>query len=115
MDWNILSHVTSILAVLGVLGILLGNLWLWKKIRSNAFLFYSIAWLYAFGVRLYIMLTDLWPSIFHFDNELPILNALMGTAYLLLFIGTMIKIRAIILVFKNELKDLLGNHVKEHK
>lgn len=84
----ILSDIASVVAVLGIIGILLlvGNFY--RRIRAKAWLWLIVAWLYALGVRFYVMILDLWPKTFHeWVPANSVLNGLMAFVYVALFIG----------------------------
>ena len=112
MELGSLTHPSSIIAVLAIIVILLSNIWLFKKTKISIFLWYIGAWVFAFLVRLWIMLTDLWPSTFSFANEYYVLNAMMAVAYVLIAIGSIIKTKAIYTVISNGIKSILNKGVK---
>ena len=105
LSW--LSHISSIIAVLAVLVILVINIWLHNKTKITPFIWYSGAWAFAFVVRFYIMLADLAPTTFYFNNQVTILNALMAIAYVLLVIGTIMKVKAIYTIIRNGVNKVL--------
>jgi hypothetical protein len=113
MSWDNLSHLSSITAFLAVLFILVSNIWLYRKIKASPFAFYATAWGCAFLVRLYILVSDIWPKEFSFTNEVVVLNSLMALVYVLLAVGTVIKIKAILSVLNKAIEVIKS--VKEHK
>lgn len=78
----------------------------------SVFLWYTGAWGFAFLVRLWIMLTDLWPSTFSFKDEYYVLNGMMAVAYVLIAIGTIIKVRTIHAIISNGIKSVLDKGKK---
>lgn len=58
------------------------------------------------------MLTDLWPSTFSFKDEYYVLNGMMAVAYLLIAIGTIIKVRTIHAIISNGIKSVLDKGKK---
>lgn len=113
MDVSSLTHPSSIVAVLAVLTILLSNIWLYRKTKLAIFLWYTGAWSFAFCVRTWIMITDLWPDTVSFKDEYYVLNALMAFAYILIAIGTIIKVKAIHTIITNGIQSVLKGKGKK--
>lgn len=81
------SHVASVGSVASLSVIMALVLGLYFLIRAKTWLWFLGAWGFAWAVRVWIMLCDLWPEAF--PTNITLLNALMGLVYVGLGFGVL--------------------------